>query len=144
MISDLPGVETLSLPTILREMSVHILSLRSRRQNRAWGGASAEPQEYGVSTHKAREVGGSFLSCAISSSLRLGQWLSPASQACAINPDRTWGSATLHPRLHSAARIRGLRTRQNVGNDKPQMTGLKSAAASAARRRSSPVQTKVS
>src|SRR6266540_2787750 len=120
------------------------LSLRSRRQNRAWGGASAEPQEYGVSTHQAREVGGSFLSCAISSSLRLGQWLSPASQACAINPDRTWGSATLHPRLHSAARIRGLRTRQNVGNDKPQMTGLKSAAASAARRRSSPVQTKVS
>src|SRR6266545_5186230 len=124
MISDLPGVETLSLPTILREMSVHILSLRSRRQNRAWGGASAEPQEYGVSTHQAREVGGSFLSCAISSSLRLGQWLSPASQACAINPDRTWGSATLHPRLYSAARIRGLRTRQNVGKDK----GLKPTA----------------
>jgi hypothetical protein len=89
--------KALSLPTILREMSIHILSLRSRRQNRAWGGASAEPQEHGVSTHQAREAGGSFLSCAISSSLRLGQWLSPASRACAINPDRTWGSATLHP-----------------------------------------------
>jgi hypothetical protein len=25
---------------------------------------------------------------------------------------------TLHPRLYSAARIRGLRTRQNVGKDK--------------------------
>src|SRR5215813_11419253 len=110
--------KALSLPTILREMSVHILSLRSRRQHRAWGGASAEPQVYGVSTHQAREVGGSFLSCAISSSLRLGQWLSPASRACAINSDRTRGSATLHPRLYAAARIRGLRTRQNVGKDK--------------------------
>jgi hypothetical protein len=25
---------------------------------------------------------------------------------------------TLHPRLYAAARIRGLRTRQNIGNDK--------------------------
>src|SRR5262249_14740426 len=29
----------LSLPKLLREMDVYILSLRSRRQNRAWGGA---------------------------------------------------------------------------------------------------------
>src|SRR5262247_2841102 len=91
------------------------------RQNRAWGGASAEPQVYGVSTHQARGAGGSFLSCAISSSLRLGQWLSPAPRACAINPDRTWGSAALHPRLYAAARIRGLRYNKralckNVGN----------------------------
>jgi hypothetical protein len=35
-----------------------------------------------------------------------------------INLRRTWGSAALHPRLYSAARIRGLRTRQNMGNDK--------------------------
>jgi hypothetical protein len=48
---------------------------------------NAEPQEYGVSAHQAREAGGSFLSCAISSSLN--QWLSPASQACVINLDRT-------------------------------------------------------
>src|SRR5262245_6699206 len=93
------------------------------RQNIAWGGASAEPQVYGVSTHQARGAGGSFLSCDISSSLRLGQWLSPAPRACTINPDHTWGSATLHPRLYSAARIRGLRTltlisRKIVGNDK--------------------------
>src|SRR5215510_13986030 len=65
--------KALSLPTILSEMSIHILSLRSRRQHRAWGGASAEPKEYGVFAHQAREAGGSFLSCAISSSLRLGQ-----------------------------------------------------------------------
>src|SRR5215468_9003168 len=91
------------------------------RQNRAWGGASAEPQVYGVSTHQARGAGGSFLSCDISSSLRLGQWLSPTSRACAINPDRTWGSATLHPRLYSAARIRGLRY-----NNGPQATRLSS------------------
>src|SRR5262245_86423 len=35
------------------------------RQNRAWGGASAEPQVDGVSTHQARGAGGSFLSCAL-------------------------------------------------------------------------------
>src|SRR6266498_2873752 len=35
------------------------------RQNRAWGGASAEPQVYGVSTYQARGAGGSFLSCFI-------------------------------------------------------------------------------
>jgi hypothetical protein len=107
---------------ILREMNVHILSLRSRRQNRAWGGALAEPQEYGVSAHQAREAGGSFLLFAISSSLRLSQWLSPAPRACAINPDRTWGSAALHPRLYADARIRGLRYNirnlyKNIGND---------------------------
>jgi hypothetical protein len=38
---------------------------------------------------------------------------------------------TLHPRLYAAARIRGLRTRQNVGNDKrikpaPQAENVKS------------------
>src|SRR5262245_19025996 len=86
-----------------------ILARGCGRQNIAWGGASAEPQEYVVSTHQARGAGGSFLSCAISSSLRLGQWLSPAPRACAIKSDRTWGSATLHPRLYSATRIRGLR-----------------------------------
>src|SRR5262245_59959873 len=73
------------------------------RQNIAWGGASAEPQVYGVSTHQARGAGGSFLSCAISSSLRLGQWLSPAPRACVINPDHTWGSATLHPKIGRAS-----------------------------------------
>src|SRR5262249_48371285 len=76
---------------------------------KAWGGPSAEPQVYSVSTHQARVAGVSFLSCAISS-LRLGQWLSPTSRACAINPDRSWGSATLHSRLYSAARIRGLKS----------------------------------
>src|SRR5215510_8612689 len=49
------------------------------RQHKAWGRASAELQEYGVSTHQARGAGGSFLLFAISSSLRLSQWLSPAS-----------------------------------------------------------------
>jgi len=42
------------------------LSLRSRRQHKAWGEALAEPQEYGVSTHQARGAGGSFLLFAIS------------------------------------------------------------------------------
>src|SRR5262249_4120030 len=91
------GFNPLSLPKLLHEMALHIFSLRSRRQNRAWGGAQPQPQEYGVSAHQAREAGGSFLSFAISSSLRLGQSLSPASRACAINPGRTWGSADAPP-----------------------------------------------
>jgi len=41
------------------------LSLRSGRQHKAWGGAEAEPQEYGVTAHQAREAGGSFLLFAI-------------------------------------------------------------------------------
>ena len=35
------------------------------RQHKAWGGALAEPQEYGVNTHQACEAGGSFLLFAI-------------------------------------------------------------------------------
>jgi hypothetical protein len=105
-----PGFTLLSLPTILREMSDHNLSLRSRRQNRAWGGASAEPQEYGVNTHQAREAGGSYLLFAISSSLRLIQWLSPASAGLRNKSHATPGvPLTLHPRLYSNARVRGLR-----------------------------------
>jgi hypothetical protein len=76
----------LSLPKFLREMNVHIFSLRSRRQNRAWGGARQRGTPgYCVSAHQAREAGGSFLLFAISSSLRLGQSLSPASRAGMIN-----------------------------------------------------------
>jgi hypothetical protein len=66
--------DTLSLTTISSEMGVRIFSLRSRRHSRDWGGASAEPQEYGIRAHQTREAGGGFLSCAISSSLN--QWLS--------------------------------------------------------------------
>src|SRR5262249_42661307 len=85
--------------------------------------ASAEPQEYVISAHQAREAGDSFSLFARSSSLRSGQWLPPASRACAIKSGRTWGSAALHPRLHSGARYRGLRcnTRalyKSLGNDK--------------------------
>jgi hypothetical protein len=85
--------------------------------------ASAQPQEYGVRAHQAREAGGSFSLFSASSSLRFGQSLSPASRACAINAGRTWGSAALHPRLYSAARIRGLGfdtrvSSKNLGNDK--------------------------
>src|SRR5215475_98548 len=75
---------------------------------------SAEPQEYGISAHQAREAGGSFSLFAISSSLRLCQSLSPASRACAINSGRTWGSAALHPRLYSDARYRGLTTQDPI------------------------------
>jgi hypothetical protein len=85
--------------------------------------ASAQPEEYDLRAHQAREAGGSLSLFTASSSLRLCQSLSPASRACAINADRTWGSAALHPRLYSAARIRGLGfdTRvlsKNLGNDK--------------------------
>src|SRR5215510_4286579 len=116
------------------------------RQHKSWSGASAEPQVYCVSTHQARGAGDSFLSCAISSSLRLGQWLSPAPRACARNTDHTWGSATLHPRLYSAARIRGLRmltliSRKIVGNDKGfQPTGRSENIPASRQRRLNPPQ----
>jgi replicative DNA helicase len=70
---------------------------------------SAEPQECGVIIHPAREAGGSHTLFAISRSLRSGRRLSPASRACRISSGPTWGSAALHPRLHSDARYRGLR-----------------------------------
>jgi replicative DNA helicase len=76
----------------------------------------AEPQGYRVNVRQTREAGGGFLSGVVSPLLR--QWLSPDSRAGAVNHDRTRGSAALHPGLYSAARICGLRTRQNVGNDK--------------------------
>ena len=65
----LPRAHALSLPKFLREMDVHILSLRSRRQHKAWSGALAELQEDSVGAHQAREVGDSSWSGAISSSL---------------------------------------------------------------------------
>src|SRR5262245_37205286 len=83
----------------------HILSLRSRRQNKAWGGARQRgtpgiSRKYMSSPRSGRQL---FV-------IRHYQWLSPASRAAAINPDRTWASAALHPRLYSAARYRGLRS----------------------------------
>src|SRR5262245_55448972 len=47
----------------------------------------------------------------------------PRSRAGMINPCRTWGSAALHPRLYSAARVRGLGYNiralcKSLGNDK--------------------------
>jgi hypothetical protein len=37
-------------------------------------------------------------------------------------------ATALHPRLHSAARIRGLRTRQNVGKIRPQFHAKRATA----------------
>src|SRR5262249_54778886 len=39
-----PGRGTLLFPQLLREMDLCILSLRSRRQNTAWGGAQRNPR----------------------------------------------------------------------------------------------------
>jgi hypothetical protein len=38
-------------------VDIHILSLRSRRQNKAWGEALAELQERRIENHQARERG---------------------------------------------------------------------------------------
>jgi hypothetical protein len=109
---------------MLPSRNCSILARESGRQSRAWGGARQRvTQEYGVRAHQAREAGDSFSLFTASSSLRLSRSLSPASRACAINAGRTWGSAALHPRLYSAARIRGLGfdtrvSSKNLGNDK--------------------------
>jgi hypothetical protein len=54
-----------SPPAILRESDVQILSLRSRRQNKPGVKPKAEPQEYSISAHQAREAGDSFLLFAV-------------------------------------------------------------------------------
>lgn len=51
-------------------LSIFVFSARGcGRQHKAWGEALAEPQEYGVNAHQAREAGGSFLLFALSLSL---------------------------------------------------------------------------
>ena len=121
----LPGVETLVITQIFCAKRMFKFSACGAGDRIQPGveRASAQPQEYGLRAHQAREAGGSFSLFTASSSLRLGQSLSPASRACAINAGCTWGSAALHPRLYSAARIRGLGfdtcvSSKNLGNDK--------------------------
>src|SRR5262245_8684365 len=53
---------------------------------------SAEPQEYRVDTHQAREAARQLFV------IRHYQWLSPSSRAYAINSDRTWGCGCAPPR----------------------------------------------
>src|SRR5215510_9609442 len=103
-----PGFQSLSLPKLLRQMDVRIFSLRSRRQNRAWGGAQRNPRNV-MRAHQAREAGGSHWSNLDDDEMVNNEKLPPASRASMINLRRTWGSAALHPRLYSAARYRGLR-----------------------------------
>ena len=57
-----PCVKTLSLSKLLREMALHIFSLRSRRQDKAWGGARqrATPGLWRNQSHQARECGRQF------------------------------------------------------------------------------------
>jgi len=55
----LPRAHALSLPKFLREMDVHILSLRSRRQHKAWSGALAELQVESRVIPQACEAGDS-------------------------------------------------------------------------------------
>src|SRR5215470_18662358 len=83
----------LSLPKLLREMDVYILSLRSRRQNRAWGEAEGgTPGIWDKRTASPRS-GRQLFVIRYFSIIEIGQWLSPASRACDINRDCTWGSA---------------------------------------------------
>src|SRR5262245_56764211 len=93
-------------------MDVHIFSLRSRRQSKAWGGARQRgtPGIWRNQFQLAREAGGSFLLFALSSSLGLRQSLSPASRAGVMNRSSYLGfrAAALHPRLYAGARGRGL------------------------------------
>jgi len=158
-------------------MDVHIFSLRSRRQNRAWGGAQRNFCAKWMFTSSACGAGGRiepgversgtpgiwrnhtssprsgrqlfvirhFMIIEIGpiAAARFAGWddkslsylgfrcappqalfCRPRSRAGMINPFLTWGSAALHPRLYSAARVRGLgcNTRalcKSLGNEKP-------------------------
>src|SRR5215471_3797970 len=108
-------------------MDVHIFSLRSRRQSKAWGGARrrATPGDRSNQSHRAREAGGSELLFVLSFIIELRQSLPPASRAGVINLSSYLGlrASALHPRLYSVARVRGLgfdirTSRKNLGKDK--------------------------
>jgi hypothetical protein len=62
----------LSLPKLLREMDVYIPSLRSRRQNRAWGGAPGIWRERTASPRSGRQL---FV-IRYFRVIEIGQWLS--------------------------------------------------------------------
>src|SRR5262249_46151378 len=100
-------------------MSVHILSLRSRRQNRAWGGALRNPGYDQVLSHKPAAAGDSHWLNLYDDEMAHDKKLPPASAGLM----RTYAiylgfRLTLHPRLYSSPRLRGVRTPPNVSKDK--------------------------
>src|SRR5262245_14522949 len=102
-------LKALSLLEYLPEAGVYILSLRSSRQIKAWGGARrGTPEMSRNKSHQASETGDSYLLLA-SSTLRFGRSLSPASRAgMADRSSLGLRASALHPRLYSNARVRGL------------------------------------
>src|SRR6266498_2417639 len=81
---------------ILREMNTHILSLRSRRQNRAWGGALAEPQVRPAFIAQARGCGRQPLAQSVLTPYSWGSANAPP-QALCCRP---------HPRAKNASKCR--------------------------------------
>jgi hypothetical protein len=73
----------------------------------------AEPQEYRVPTHQTREAGDSFLLFAMSASSRSAPMAAARFAGLYFESLSYLGfrAVALHPRLHSAARIRGLKKR---------------------------------
>src|SRR5262245_65675443 len=96
-----------------------ILARGCGRQHKAWGGAQRNPRYVQHLSRKPADAGDSH-------------WLNLNDDEMANNKKLPGGFAGLmcnyaislglrltpRPRLYAAARIRGLRTRQNVGNDK--------------------------
>jgi hypothetical protein len=70
----------LLLPKLFREMDLHIFSLRSRRQNKAWGGAlqRGAPGTWPKYTSSPRSGRQLFVIRHFIIILRSRQWLSPA------------------------------------------------------------------
>src|SRR5882672_586768 len=78
----------------LREIDVHVFSLRSRRQNVAWGGALLRGTPGILRSRISNPRSGwQLLVIRHPASAIFGQSLSPAPRANAANHCRTWGSA---------------------------------------------------
>src|SRR6266540_740261 len=108
---------------------------RIDKEHSCWGGAQRNPRyDRGVSSQPAKRAT-AIGPISLMMKWRMTKSCRPLRGLDAYLRHIPGVPLTLHPRLYSAARIRGLRTRQNVGKDKrvepevePQEYGVSSRA----------------
>jgi hypothetical protein len=100
----------LLLPKLLHGMALHIFSLRSRRQNKAWGGARQRVTPGGWRTPSSPRSGRQFFVIRAITIIEIASIAIARSAGWSINRPSYLGlrAVALHPRLYSVARIRGL------------------------------------
>src|SRR5262249_23416314 len=115
--------KALSLPKLLHEIDVHIFSLRSRRQNRAWGEAQRNPRYDQDLSHKPAKRATAIGPISMMMKWRMTKSRRPLRGLDVCLCHIPGVPLTLHPRLYSDTRVRGLKYNihdlcKNLGNDK--------------------------